>query len=79
MTRAEKASLAMAAIAAAVVASVVLFWPRDLAAARRPEVAPAPPAAAAGPAPAAAGERDPREDLKGQMMWDPLTKTYIGG
>lgn len=26
-----------------------------------------------------AGERDPRADLEGQMMLDPMTRTYLGG
>ncbi len=39
---------------------------------------PAQPAAAATPAPAE-GQRDPKADLEGQMMWDPTSGTYLGG
>ena len=35
-----------------------------------------PPAAAAVTPP---GERDPAEDLKGQMMWDPNSRCFLGG
>ncbi len=39
---------------------------------------PARPPAAATPAPAE-GQRDPKADLDGQMMWDPASRTYLGG
>lgn len=38
---------------------------------------PQPPAAAA-PA-STEGQRDPKADLEGQMMWDPASRTYLGG
>ncbi len=40
----------------------------------------APPAAptAAAPAPAE-GQRDPKADLEGQMLRDPVSGTYLGG
>jgi hypothetical protein len=45
--------------------------------------APAPAPGAQAPAPLPrdpqAGERDPRADLEGQMMLDPMTRTYLGG
>ncbi len=39
---------------------------------------PAAPAAAASPA-APEGQRDPKADLEGQMLWDPASGTYLGG
>ena len=48
---------------------------------RRPAPAASPaedPPAASAPA-STGGERDPRSDLRDQMMWDPTTATYEGG
>jgi len=39
---------------------------------------PAQPPAAAAPAPTE-GQRDPKADLEGQMMWDPASRAYLGG
>jgi hypothetical protein len=36
------------------------------------------PPAPAPPAPAE-GQRDPKADLEGQMLWDPVSGTYLGG
>ena len=47
-------------------------------AAHREPRAPAQTPEVAAPA-ATEGQRDPKADLEGQMMWDPVSRTYVGG
>jgi len=66
-------SLVLAAIAFASGAAVAQYVSH-----RPPVAAPTAPPAGGGPD-APKGDRDPRADLEGQMMWDPNTRTYQGG
>jgi len=45
----------------------------------RAPASPAPSPTAAPASTGGAGQRDPKADLEGQMMWDPSSETYLGG